>query len=118
MPNPKKQFPKKFIPAEHGNVQAKPVQSKGPFHFTGRKFNIIFILSVIGICFVLYGNTIPNGFSLDDEFVLHSDSIVAKGIKGIPELFKTRYAWDQKGSYGYRPVVKVSFALEYALFKD
>ena len=111
MPAKNKQPAKKTAPA-------KPIQPKGPFHFTGRKFNIVFILSVIGLCFVLYGNTIPNQFSLDDEFVLHNDSIVAKGIKGIPQLFKNRYAWDQKGSYGYRPVVKVSFALEYALFKE
>lgn len=111
MPNPKK-LPLKKVPP------VKPIQSKGPFHFAGKKFNLILILSVIGLCFVLYGNTIPNGFSLDDEFVLHNDSIVAKGISGIPELFKTRYAWDQKGGYGYRPVVKVTFALEYVLFKD
>jgi protein O-mannosyl-transferase len=96
----------------------KPVQAKVPFHFAGRKFNIILILSVIGLCFLLYGNAIPNGFSLDDEFVVHNDSIVAKGISGIPELFKSRYAWDQKGSYGYRPISKISFAIEYSLFKD
>jgi len=111
MPVPKKSLAKK-------PVSIKTSVSKTPFHFTGRKFNIIFILSVIGLCFVLYGNTIPNGFALDDEFVMRNDSIVAKGIKGIPELFKKRYAWDQKGSYGYRPMVKVSFALEYVLFKD
>ncbi|HTB32321.1 MAG TPA: hypothetical protein VK808_09870 [Bacteroidia bacterium] len=111
MPTPKKQAVKKtFVP--------KIQLPKGPFHFSGRKFNIILILSVIGLCFVLYGNSIPNEFSLDDEFVLHGDSTVAKGISGIPELFKKRYAWDQKGGYGYRPLVKVSFALEYAVFKD
>ncbi len=111
MPTPKKQPTKKAVPA-------KSLQPKGAFHFTGTKFNLIFILSVIGLCFVLYGNTIPNEFSLDDEFVLHNDSTVAKGIKGIPQLFRTRYAWDQKGSYGYRPVVKATFSLEYSLFKD
>ena len=97
---------------------AKPLQPKGPFHFTGINFHLIFILSVIGICFVFYGNTIPNGFSLDDEFVLHNDSTVAKGISGIPQLFKKRYAWDQKGGYGYRPVVKATFAIEYIFFGD
>ena len=111
MPNPKQQTVKK-------TASVKPVLAKGPFHFSGRKFNILFILSVIGLCFVLYGNTIPNEFSLDDEFVLHNDSIVAKGIKGIPQLFKTRYAWDQKGGYGYRPIVKACFSIEYSLFKD
>ncbi len=111
MPTPKKPFIKK--------PGATKIQlPKGPIHFTGRKFNIIFILSVIGLCFVLYGNSIPNEFALDDEFVLHNDSTVAKGFSGIPELFKKRYAWDQKGGYGYRPLVKVSFAIEYAFFKE
>ena len=111
MATPKKQIIKNPVPV-------KPLQSKGPFHFIGTKFTIIFILSVIGLCFLLYGNTIPNEFSLDDEFVLHNDTIVAKGISGIPELFKTRYAWDQKGGYGYRPIVKASFSIEYSLFND
>ncbi len=99
-------------------VPQKPQEPKGPFHFKGIKFHVLFALSVLGLCFIFYGNTIPNGFSLDDEFVLHNDSSVAKGMKGIPELFKKRYAWDQKGGYGYRPVVKAVFALEYSLFKD
>jgi protein O-mannosyl-transferase len=115
---PKKQPLKKMVPVSKEPVRTKPQQPKGPFHFSGRKFNIIFILSVIVLCFVLYGNSIPNEFALDDEFVLHNDTIVAKGISGIPELFQTRYAWDQKGGYGYRPMVKVTFALEYTLFKD
>lgn len=101
----------------------KPVSGEGfgaetPFHFRGKKFNLLLILSVIGLCFILYGNTIPNGFSLDDEFVMQNDSLVTQGLKGIPQLFKHRYAWDQKGTYGYRPMVKVSYAIEYALFKD
>jgi len=88
----------------------------GPFHFKERRFHLYFTLSVIAFCFLIYGNSISNGYSLDDEFVLHGDSVVQKGIKGIPRLFKNRYAWDQKGSYGYRPVVKASFAAEYQFF--
>ena len=90
----------------------------GPFHFKGRKFHIAFILSVITFCFILYGNGISNGFSLDDEFVLHGDTAVQKGFKGIPGIFQKRYAWDQKGSYGYRPMVEVTYAIEYSFFKD
>jgi protein O-mannosyl-transferase len=118
MPAPNKQPIKKTVTVQKEASRTKPLQPKGPFHFRGRKFNIIFILSVIGLCFALYGNTIPNEFSLDDEFVMHNDTIVAKGISGIPELFKTRYAWDQKGGYGYRPIVKATFSIEYSLFKD
>ena len=118
MAAPNKQPIKKTAPASKEAPKAKPQLPKGPVHFSGRKFNIIFILSVIGLCFILYGNAIPNGFALDDEFVLHNDSTVAKGISGIPELFKKRYAWDQHGGYGYRPLVKVTYALEYSVFGD
>ena len=118
MAAPNKQPIKKSVPVSKETAKAKPQLPKGPFHFSGQKFNIIFILSVIGLCFILYGNAIPNGFALDDEFVLHNDSTVAKGISGIPELFKKRYAWDQHGGYGYRPLVKVTYAIEYSFFKD
>ncbi len=118
MPTPKKPIVKKPVAVSKESPRAKIQLPKGPFHFAGRNFNIIFILSVIGLCFVLYGNSIPNEFALDDEFVLHNDSTVAKGFSGIPELFKKHYAWDQKGGYGYRPLVKVTFAMEYAVFKD
>ncbi|HXP49086.1 MAG TPA: hypothetical protein VN922_03985, partial [Bacteroidia bacterium] len=87
-----------------------------PFHFSGKTFHFLFVGVVIALSFMLYGNSIPNNYSLDDEFVLHGDSTVQKGVKGIPALFKSRYAWDQKGSYGYRPVTKVSFAIEDQFF--
>ncbi|HTB05942.1 MAG TPA: hypothetical protein VK806_03240 [Bacteroidia bacterium] len=106
------------------NKKIKPLQKPavakvvptGPFHFKGRAFHIIFALVIIAFSFVIYGNGISNGYSLDDEFVLHGDTIVQKGFKGIPTLFKKRYAWDQKGSYGYRPVVTSSFAVENQIF--
>ncbi|HXB12407.1 MAG TPA: hypothetical protein VNZ45_10500, partial [Bacteroidia bacterium] len=106
----KKAVPK---PKKDTLIEAKP---SGPFHFKGSNFNVLFIGVVVVLCFALYGNSIPNGYSLDDEFVLHGDTTVQKGIAGIPKLFGMRYAWDQKGAYGYRPVVKASFALEDQFF--
>src|SRR5579872_2510724 len=99
---------KKAIPKP--KISADKIIPSEPFHFKGKNFHLLFIGVVIALSFMLYGNSIPNGYSLDDEFVLHGDSTVQKGIKGIPMLFKSRYAWDDKGSYGYRPVVKTSFA--------
>jgi len=106
----KKAVPK---PKKDTLIEAKP---SGPFHFKGSNFHVLFIGVVVVLCFALYGNSIPNGYSLDDEFVLHGDTTVQKGIAGIPKLFGMRYAWDQKGAYGYRPVVKASFALEDQFF--
>lgn len=105
---------KKFRPKN--NPKKAEVKPSGPFHFTGSQFHWIFITVIIALCFALYGNSIANGFSLDDEFVLKGDTTVQKGFTAIPTLFKSRYAWDQKGTYGYRPVVKASFAIESQFF--
>jgi len=71
-------------------------------------FNIILVLLVMGLNF----NTIFNHFSLDDIFINYKNPQVAKGIAGIPEIFSTLYGNDGEMSYGYRPLVRVSFAIE------
>ncbi len=69
------------------------------------------------LIFILYGNTIPNKYSLDDEFVTFNNPVIKKGIKAIPEIFTTHYVNNAQQSYDYRPVVKLSYAIEYVLFK-
>lgn len=110
--NKRKQSHKAIQPKQ----SSKPNTMAVPFHFKGRKFHLVFSLVVVVFCFIIYGNNIRNGFSLDDEFVLNNDTIVQKGISAIPELFKMRYAWDQKGAYGYRPVVTSTYAIECQFF--
>ncbi|HNW69055.1 MAG TPA: glycosyltransferase family 39 protein [Bacteroidales bacterium] len=80
--------------------------------------NIKVLLFLLVLVFVLYGNTIPNHYALDDEFVTDNNPVIHKGLKAIPEIFTTRYVSNDEQNYDYRPVVKLSFALEYALFKD
>ncbi len=72
------------------------------FHF------LIFIVS-----FMLYGNTIPNEFAMDDELVTLDHPLVSKGISAIPEIFATRYVQNEMQSYEYRPIVLVSYAIEH-----
>lgn len=107
---------KKVTPIKASPKQTVASALTGPFHFHGLKFHFGFIAAVVVFCFTIYGNGISNGFSLDDEFVIHGDTTVEKGISSVPKLFKMRYAWDQKGSYGYRPLVKASFAIETQVF--
>jgi protein O-mannosyl-transferase len=71
---------------------------------------------IIGLCFVLYGNTIPNHYSLDDDLVTYNNKRVEAGIKGIPGIWASSYS-EGKMTYEYRPVVKTTFALEYQFFK-
>jgi protein O-mannosyl-transferase len=84
--------------------------SERSFH---RKIVAFFFL----LCFLLYGKGIGNDYSMDDEFVVRNNAQVQRGIKAIPEIFKTTYVIDsQKSSYEYRPIVKAVYALECQVF--
>jgi len=73
-----------------------------------------FILS-----FIIYGKSIGNKYAMDDEYVIRNNSQVHKGIKAIPEIFRTTYVIDdQKSSYEYRPLVKAVYAIEYQFFGE
>jgi Tfp pilus assembly protein PilF len=76
-----------------------------------RKPLLLFLL----VSLILYGNTLWNGYGLDDEFVTENN-ITNEGIKSFKKIFTSYYADDGKSAYEYRPFVKVSFALEHQLF--
>ncbi|MFI5150492.1 MAG: tetratricopeptide repeat protein [Bacteroidia bacterium] len=69
-------------------------------------------------------NTLRNQYALDDVVVMTGNSLVKKGIKGIPELLTKDmfYGLDKKGndlSGGrYRPLSLVLFALEHEVFGE
>ncbi len=68
------------------------------------------------ISFLLYGNTLVNGYGLDDQFVTEN-SYTNNGLKSIKKIFSSYYAEnDGKNNYEYRPIVKLSFAIEHELF--
>jgi len=73
--------------------------------------NIYYLIFIVS--FMLYGNTIPNEFAMDDELVTLDHKIVSKGITAIPEIFATRYVQNDQQSYEYRPIVQVTFAIEH-----
>ncbi len=88
---------------------------------SSRKANGYFILFFFVWAFVLYGNTILNKYGVDDEFVTNNETI-RKGLAAIPEIFTTHYI-NQQGNVGdnvadYRPVVKLTYALEYQIYQD
>ncbi len=70
------------------------------------------------LVFTVFGNSIKNKYSFDDDFVTYNNPQIKKGFKAIPEIFTTHYANTAKQNYEYRPIVKLSFAIEYALFKE
>ncbi len=73
---------------------------------------------ILIVTFIIYGNGINNEYSLDDNIVVdRTDSMVEKGMKAIPKIFKSRYAKDKDQTYDYRPITTTSFAIEKQFFK-
>jgi tetratricopeptide (TPR) repeat protein len=72
---------------------------------------VILLISVLP-----YLNTISNAYSLDDDFVTEVNS-TTNGFASFKEIFTTHYIEDKGGySYEYRPIVKLSFAIEHQFF--
>lgn len=98
----------------------KPIVLKSP----QKPMNVkVFYLIIIALAFILYGNTISNNYSLDDSYVTASNPVVQQGIKAIPTIFSSNYITmnaEEGGqhSYGYRPIAKATYAIEWSLFGD
>ncbi|MBI2968069.1 MAG: tetratricopeptide repeat protein [Bacteroidetes bacterium] len=82
--------------------------------YKGSYFSLGFCIFIFA--FLLYGNSIRNKYALDDEMVVLNNARVQKGIRGIPAIFTTHHSIDLKSRYEYRPVVLLTFAVEYELF--
>lgn len=79
---------------------------------------------------LFYGNSLKNKYALDDNFVTVTnapekvrekeympDNVpVSQGLRGIPQIWRSRYAHDGEGSFDYRPFVTTTFAIEYGIF--
>lgn len=95
-------------------AQNKHSKTKNPMI----NWKVLLVLSVA--VFAFYGNSINNGFSMDDDLVTKTDTQhhprVEKGFSGIPEILRTHYVETANQSYAYRPVTTISFAIEYQFF--
>ncbi len=79
------------------------------------------VLPCILLCivsFLLYANTLQNGFALDDVMVLKENTIVQQGTKGIPELLATphMHGYSFFPQDTYRPLPLVMLAVGYQCF--
>jgi protein O-mannosyl-transferase len=79
-------------------------------------WKLCMVLAAISL--VIYGNTLRNGYVLDDSVVTIKNSIVTQGFKGIPELMVTprMHGVGFFKNDNYRPLTLVMFAAEYGLF--
>lgn len=88
---------------------------------TGGFFNRNRLAVILFCCtFLVFGNSIFNEYALDDEFyTAGSNKLTQQGIKGIPEIFRTRTFLNSDGSgYSFRPIAVTSFAIEIQLFGE
>ena len=98
------------------SVKANPVKKdSGKSFFEKYRFElIVFVFSVI-----LFANSIPHDYNMDDELVTINHRLTSRGISAIPEIFTTTYYRDNMGyAYEYRPMVLASFAVEHQIFGD
>ena len=89
---------------------------------TKKAFRITFKLSLLLglISFLVYANTLKNGFVLDDDLAIKENALVKKGIPAIPELLATPYHHGWNPDYHdnlYRPLSLALFAAEYQFFE-
>lgn len=74
---------------------------------------------IVAFTVLLYSNSLPNGYNMDDELVTINHRLTSKGIAAIPEIFSSSYYKDASGyAYDYRPFVLSTFAIEHDLFGE
>lgn len=89
-----------------------------------KKLFLIFLF----LSFLFFGNAVLNDYSFDDSYVtvtnrpekntpyVPNNPMVAKGIKGIPKIWSSRYGHGKGTAYDYRPFVTTFSAIEFQLF--
>ena len=67
--------------------------------------------------FLLYRNSVPNGYTLDDAIYYTENKFVQQGIKGIPGIFSksTYFGFNGNNDQIYRPLPVACFAIEHSL---
>jgi len=69
--------------------------------------------------FLLFANSLGNGYNMDDELVTINHRLTSQGFSALPEIFTSPYYQDAMGySYEYRPMVLASFAIEHQFFGE
>jgi len=77
-------------------------------------------LTIALAVFVLYGNTLSNGYVLDDFSVIKENNIVNQGTKNLGQIFKTSYraGYLNVNDGLYRPLSLAMFAVEWSISPD
>jgi len=99
--------------------QKKKTATKGPQN--RRSYAGWFPAGIIVVfVFLLYGNTLNHGYSLDDDIVSKGNVYVQQGFKGIPTIFSKGflYGFNQRNDQSYRPISLLTLAVEVEIWKE
>lgn len=81
--------------------------------------NLRYALISACLAFLLYANTIPHDYVLDDKGVITQNQFVTLGFAGIKNIFSSEVWHFQNLNLGYyRPLSLVSFAIDQQLFPN
>ncbi len=106
-----KNKPQKII-AKAAPVAQKSLQAaKGTKTRFSLSIKLAFFLGIIS--FLVYANTLKNGFALDDFQSVRDNVLVNKGLAGISEIFSSPYLGGGIDNNFYRPLSVATFAAEY-----
>jgi tetratricopeptide (TPR) repeat protein len=86
-----------------------------------KKSNLLWVYFTIALAvFVLYSNTLSNGYVLDDFSVIKENNIVNQGTKNLGQIFKTSYraGYLNVNDGLYRPLSLAMFAVEWKISPD
>jgi len=81
---------------------------------TTRYLILMAILTVVTVGLNI--NTVRNYYNLDDYHIAKNNPDFEQGIRAIPRIFVTQYSSQDDKSFGYRPLIRSSFAIEYQFF--
>ena len=79
---------------------------------------ILYPSLIILCCFILYGNTLQNGYALDDGIYTNRNVYILKGFSAIRDIFDkgSLYGYNKDSSTQYRPFTMLVFMAEVSAF--
>jgi tetratricopeptide (TPR) repeat protein len=100
-----------------GKDKPKPLPKMALKKGISDKTTLLIMLIVLAAVTVgLNINNVKNYYNLDDYHIAKNNPDFEQGIKAIPRIFTTLYSSVDEKSYGYRPLIRSSFAIEYQFF--
>jgi len=81
--------------------------------------NKIYIILIIAVSVFVYANSIRNGFTFDDKFIIQKNELI-RSLNNIPAIFRSSYWPKVQGEPNkglYRPLAILTYALDYSIWK-